>query len=134
LEVCELRKAGLKITGPRLKILHILEHSKLSHMTAEDIHRVLVDQGDYIGLATIYRVLTQFEVSGLVIRHNFDGSQSVFELNIGEHHDHMICTETGKIIEFTNNEIEIIQKKIAKEHNYELIDHTLVLYVKPNKP
>ena len=127
----ELRKAGLKVTLPRLKILEILEGDKTRHLTAEDIYRELLEAGEDIGLATVYRVLTQFESAGLVTRHNFEGGSSVFELDEGEHHDHMVCVETGEVIEFVNDEIERLQHEIAKEHGFELMDHSLVLYVKP---
>lgn len=127
----EIRKAGLKVTLPRVKILQILETSKQRHLSAEDVYKVLLDAGDDVGLATVYRVLTQFESAGLVERHNFDGGHSVFELDRGEHHDHMVCIETGKVIEFHNEEIEELQKQIAKKHGYELTEHSLVLYVKP---
>jgi Fur family ferric uptake transcriptional regulator len=127
----ELRKAGLKITLPRLKILEILEDKKQLHLSAEDIYKELLDSGEDIGLATVYRVLTQFEAAGLINRHNFEGGHSVFEINEGEHHDHMVCVETGDVVEFVNEEIERLQREIARKHNYELIDHNLVLYVKP---
>ncbi len=126
----ELRKAGLKVTMPRLKILEILEKSKLRHLSAEDMYKELLDAGEDIGLATVYRVLTQFESAGLVTRHNFEGGHSVFELDDGEHHDHMVCVDTGDVIEFTNDEIERLQHEIAEEFGYEIIDHNLVLYVK----
>jgi Fur family ferric uptake transcriptional regulator len=129
----ELRKAGLKVTLPRLKILEILESSEQRHLSAEDIYKELLDTGEDIGLATVYRVLTQFESAGLVTRHNFEGGHSVFEVDEGEHHDHMVCVETGDVVEFMNAEIERLQQEIAKSHNYELIDHSLVLYVKPLK-
>jgi Fur family ferric uptake transcriptional regulator len=127
----ELRKAGLKITLPRLKILEILEDKKELHLSAEDIYKQLLGTGEDIGLATVYRVLTQFEAAGLISRHNFEGGHSVFEINEGGHHDHMVCVETGDVIEFVNEEIERLQREIARKHNYELIDHNLVLYVKP---
>jgi Fur family ferric uptake transcriptional regulator len=126
----ELRKAGLKITLPRLKILEILESASNRHLSAEDIYKDLLDSGEEIGLATVYRVLTQFEAAGLVTRHNFEGGHSVFELDDGEHHDHMVCVETGEVIEFTSDEIERLQGEIAEQHGFELIDHSLVLYVK----
>ena len=129
----ELRKVGLKVTLPRLKILEILENNVQRHLSAEDIYKKLLESGDDIGLATVYRVLTQFEVASLVTRHNFEGGHSVFELDQGEHHDHMVCVETGDVIEFVNDEIEVLQREIAKKHNYQLIDHSLVLYVKPIK-
>lgn len=129
----ELRKAGLKVTLPRLKILEILESSETRHLSAEDIYKELLDTGEDIGLATVYRVLTQFESAGLVSRHNFEGGHSVFEVDEGEHHDHMVCVETGDVVEFMNEEIERLQREIAEQHDYELIDHSLVLYVKPKK-
>lgn len=127
----ELRNAGLKVTLPRLKILEIFEKSKLRHLSAEDMYKELLDSGEDIGLATVYRVLTQFEAAGLVTRHNFEGGHSVFELDDGDHHDHMVCVETGDVIEFTNTEIERLQHEMAEEHGYDLLDHNLVLYVKP---
>jgi Fur family ferric uptake transcriptional regulator len=129
----ELRKAGLKVTLPRLKILEILESNGQRHMSAEDIYKELLETGEDIGLATVYRVLTQFESAGLVKRHNFEGGHSVFEIDEGEHHDHMVCVETGDVVEFMNDDIERLQREIAKKHNYELIDHNLVLYVRPIK-
>lgn len=129
----ELRKAGLKVTLPRVKILQILETSGQRHLSAEDVYKVLLEADEDVGLATVYRVLTQFEAAGLVERHNFDGGHSVFELDRGEHHDHMVCVETGKVIEFHNAEIERLQNLIAKENGYELVEHNLVLYVKPLK-
>lgn len=125
----ELRKAGLKVTLPRLKILEIFEKAELRHLSAEDLYRELLDSDEDIGLATVYRVLTQFEAAGLVTRHNFEGGHSVFELDDGEHHDHMVCVESGEVIEFSNEEIERLQGEIAEAHGYELIDHNLVLYV-----
>lgn len=126
----ELRKAGLKITLPRLKILEILENASNRHLSAEDIYKDLLDSGEEIGLATVYRVLTQFEAAGLVTRHNFEGGHSVFELDDGEHHDHMVCVETGEVIEFFSEDIERLQHEIAEEHGFELLDHSLVLYVR----
>ena len=129
----ELRKVGLKVTLPRLKILEILEQSSTRHLSAEDIYRDLVQTGEDIGLATVYRVLTQFEAAGLVTRHNFEGGHSVFELDEGHHHDHMVCVETGEVIEFINEDIERLQREIAAEHGYSIEDHSLVLYVRPKK-
>jgi len=126
----ELRRAGLKITLPRLKILEILEGAKLRHLSAEDIYKELLQSGEDIGLATVYRVLTQFEAAGLVTRHNFEGGHSVFELDDGDHHDHMVCVETGDVIEFVSEEIERLQHEIADKYGYDLLDHSLVLYVK----
>ena len=125
----ELRKAGLKITLPRLKILEILENASNRHLSAEDIYKDLLDSGEEIGLATVYRVLTQFEAAGLVTRHNFEGGHSVFELDDGEHHDHMVCIDTGEVVEFFSDDIERLQKEIADQHGFELLDHSLVLYV-----
>lgn len=127
----ELRKAGLKVTLPRVKILQILEAAEEPHMSAEDVYKALMEAGEDVGLATVYRVLTQFESAGLVERHNFDGGHSVFELDRGDHHDHMVCLKTGKVIEFVNDEIEKLQHAIAEEYGYDLIEHSLVLYVKP---
>jgi len=127
----ELRKAGLKVTLPRVKILQILENSDQRHLSAEDVYKALLDAGEDVGLATVYRVLTQFESAGLVERHNFDGGHSVFELDRGDHHDHMVCVETGKVIEFHSEKIERLQEQVAEEHGYEITGHSLVLYVKP---
>ena len=132
-ENVELRNAGLKVTLPRVKILQMLEASVDRHLSAEDVYKALLDSGEDVGLATVYRVLTQFESAGLVERHNFDGGHSVFELAKGDHHDHMVCVETGKVVEFTNEQIEELQLQIAQEHGYELVGHSLVLYVKPKK-
>lgn len=129
----ELKKAGLKATLPRIRILQIMEESNLKHMSAEDIYKTLLESNEEVGLATVYRVLTQFESAGLVIRHHFDTGHSVFELNRGGHHDHMICLKTGKVIEFENEEIERLQSEIAEKHGYVLEDHSLVLYVRPKK-
>jgi len=129
----ELRNAGLKVTLPRLKILEIFEKSTLRHLSAEDMYKELLDSGEDIGLATVYRVLTQFEAAGLVTRHNFEGGHSVFELDDGDHHDHMVCVETGEVIEFFNEDIESLQQDMAAKHGFEIIDHNLVLYVRPLK-
>lgn len=131
----ELRKAGLKVTLPRVKILQILENveGEAHHMSAEDVYRTLLDQGEDVGLATVYRVLTQFENAGLVVRHNFEGGHSVFELATEEHHDHMVCTDSGEVIEFFDEVIEKRQHEIAEAHGFELIDHSLVLYVRNKK-
>ena len=127
----ELRKAGLKITLPRLKILEILEGNRQRHKSAEDIYKELLNANEDIGLATVYRVLTQFESAGLVTRHNFEGGHSVFEIDDGKHHDHMVCLKTGKVIEFKNEEIERLQEEIAEHYGYKLEEHSLVLYVTP---
>lgn len=129
----ELRKVGLKVTLPRVKILQILENSIDRHLSAEDVYKALIEAGEDVGLATVYRVLTQFETAELVVRHNFDGGHSVFELDRGDHHDHMVNMVTGDVIEFTNEQIERLQYEIAEEHGFDLVDHSLVLYVRPKK-
>lgn len=128
----ELRKAGLKVTLPRVKILQLLEATDpdAQHLSAEDVYQALRDAGDDVGLATVYRVLTQFESAGLVTRHNFETGHSVFELAKGEHHDHMVCMDSGEVVEFVDPIIEQRQRELAEEHGFELIDHSLVLYVK----
>ena len=133
MESQDLRKAGLKVTHPRLRILEILENSEGRHMSAEDIYRMLIDSSEDIGLATVYRVLTQFEAAGLVMKHHFEGGQAVYELDRGGHHDHMVCVDTGKVIEFYSPEIERLQKEIAEQHGYAIEDHSLVLYVRPRR-
>ena len=147
----DLRNVGLKVTSPRLKILEVLETSVERHLSAEDIYRALLDNGHEFGLATVYRVLAQFEGAGLVSRvyrvlamwgsirlgaglvsrHNFEGGMSVFELADRSHHDHMVCLETGKVIEFVEEQIERLQAEIADRHGYTIEDHSLVLYVRP---
>ena len=128
----ELKKAGLKVTLPRLRILELLEEDK-AHLSAEDIYRKLIDAGEEVGLATVYRVLTQFEQAGICIRHNFEEGHAVYELTPSDHHDHMVSLDTGDVIEFTDDLIEERQKILATEHGYEIIDHSMVLYVKPIK-
>ncbi|MDW3094783.1 MAG: ferric iron uptake transcriptional regulator [Gammaproteobacteria bacterium] len=130
----DLRKAGLKVTLPRMKILEILEQSTQQHLSAEDIYRVLLDSDEEIGLATIYRVLTQFEGAGLVMRHHFEGGQAVFELDRGKHHDHLICIKCGKIVEFLNASIEEQQKKIAEDAGFKITDHSLIIYGECTSP
>lgn len=130
METQELRNAGLKVTHPRMSVLRLLEKCTDCHLTAEDIYRRLLDDGEDIGLATVYRVLTQFEGAGLVLKHNFEGGQAVYELDRGKHHDHMIDVDTGAVIEFSNDEIEALQHKIAEQHGYVIEDHSLVLYVR----
>ena len=133
MEETDLRNAGLKVTSPRLKVLNILETSEVRHMTAEAVYRALIDAGEELGLATVYRVLTQFEHAGLVARHNFEGGTAVFELADRTHHDHMVCLDTGKVIEFCDERIEQLQRDIADKHGYEIEDHSLVLYVRPKR-
>ena len=129
----ELKKAGLKVTLPRLRILELLDDGDKAHLSAEEIYRRLIDAGEEVGLATVYRVLTQFEQAGICIRHNFEEGHAVYELTPSDHHDHMVCLDTGDVIEFTDDIIEERQKKLAEERGYEIIDHSMVLYVKPIK-
>ena len=133
MESTELRRAGLKVTHPRMRILEILETHDGKHMTAEDIYRHLLTHEDDIGLATVYRVLTQFEGAGLVLKHNFEGGQAVYELDRGKHHDHMVDLDTGNVIEFTSEEIERLQREIAERYGYVIEEHSLVLYVRAKK-
>jgi Fur family ferric uptake transcriptional regulator len=133
----DLRKAGLKVTLPRLKILEILESSATRHLSAEDIYRSLLDSNEDIGLATVYRVLTQFEQAGLLMRHHFEGGKAVYELNEGTHHDHLVCLQCGRVEEFYDPDIEKRQHKIAKDRGFQIHDHSLHLYadcIKPHCP
>lgn len=126
----ELKKAGLKITNPRIKVLQLLEDNPTErrHLSADDIYKYFLSIDEEMSLATIYRVLTQFEQVGIVERHNFEGGHSVFELCADDHHDHMVCVETGKVIEFYDEVIEKRQKEIAAEHGWEITDHSLIIY------
>jgi len=124
----DLKKAGLKATLPRLKILSILEEAKVRHMTAEDVYKALLELGEEVGLATVYRVLTQFETAGLVIRHNFEGGRSVFEINQGGHHDHIVCVECGKVFEFYDPAIEERQRRVAEKLGFNIDSHSLYMY------
>ncbi len=128
MESSELRKAGLKVTLPRMKILEILETSETRHMSAEDVYKVLLEAQEEIGLATVYRVLTQFEAAGLVTRHHFEGGHSVFEMNEGHHHDHIVCNQCGKVVEFVEETIERCQEKVAKRAGFAIRDHSLIIY------
>ena len=129
----DLKKAGLKITLPRLKVLEVMEGADPHHMSAEDVYKSLLQQDESVGLATVYRVLTQFETAGIVERHNFDDGHSVYELADDKHHDHMVDVDSGAVTEFVNDRIEILQREIAEDHGYELVDHELVLYVRKKK-
>jgi Fur family ferric uptake transcriptional regulator len=129
----ELKKAGLKVTLPRLRILELLEDDEKNHLSAEEIYRRLLGAGEEVGLATVYRVLNQFEQAGICIRHNFEEGHAVYELTPSDHHDHMVCLETGDVIEFTDDIIEERQKKLAKKEGFEIVDHSMVLYVRPLK-
>jgi len=133
----DLKNIGLKATLPRLKILDLFEQSNKRHMTAEEIYRLLTDDGQDIGLATVYRVLTQFEQAGLLMRHHFDSDKAVFELKQGDHHDHLVCLQCGKVEEFVDAEIEKRQHRIAKERGFAINDHSLQIYadcIKENCP
>lgn len=124
----DLKNAGLKATTPRLKILNLFETSEVRHLTAEDIYKILITENEDIGLATVYRVLTQFEAAGLLVRHHFEGGKSVFELNQGRHHDHLVCLQCGKVEEFYDPDIEKRQEKIAKERGFVVRDHSMYLF------
>ncbi|MEB4591946.1 ferric iron uptake transcriptional regulator [Candidatus Thiothrix sp. Deng01] len=128
MEEQDIKRAGLKITQPRVKILDLLSHSSEHHLSAEDIYKSLLTNGEEIGLATVYRVLTQFEAAGLVNRHHFEGGQAVFELASEEHHDHMVCMRTGRVVEFYDEVIEQRQRELARKHNFRIKDHSLILY------
>ncbi len=132
-ENIELKKAGLKATLPRIRILEVLEQHKDDHLSAEDIYKELINAGEDVGLATVYRVLTQFESAGMIMRHNFEEGRAIYEIMPDDHHDHMVCLESGKVIEFHDEMIEKRQEEIAQAHGYELVDHSMVLYVKPKK-
>ena len=128
MESADIKKAGLKVTLPRVKILDIMESSSMRHLSAEDVYKQLLEDGEEVGLATVYRVLTQFETAGLVTRHHFEGGHSVFELNQGHHHDHIVCVKCGKIEEFVDETIEQRQKDIAAKAGFEITDHCLYIY------
>jgi Fur family ferric uptake transcriptional regulator len=124
----ELRSTGLKVTVPRLKVLELFQQSRERHMTAEDVYRKLLEEHADIGLATVYRVLTQFEQAGLLMRHHFEGNKAVYELNEGAHHDHLVCLQCGRVEEFYDAEIEKRQSKVARERGFQIHDHSLQLY------
>jgi len=128
MESADIKNAGLKVTLPRMKILELLESSADRHLKAEDIYKMLLDSGEEIALATVYRVLTQFETAGLVTRHHFDGGHAVFEIDDGEHHDHLVDIATGRVVEFYDEIIEQRQKEIASKYNFTISEHTMVLY------
>lgn len=134
MESQDLRNAGLKVTAPRLKMLELLEKTGDRHLTAEGIYRLLLEAGEEIGLATVYRALTQFETAGLVTRHHFEGGQAVFELERGPHHDHIVCIHCGRVEEFHDEVIEKRQRSIAEKLGFNLSDHTLTLYGECNAP
>jgi Fur family ferric uptake transcriptional regulator len=126
-----LHQVGLKATAARIRILQLLEQNPTGHLSAEDVYKLLLAAGQEIGLATVYRVLSQFEGAGLVIRHNFEEGRSVFERSSGDHHDHMVNIENGEVIEFVNDEIEKLQQAVADKHGYEIVSHNMVLFVRP---
>src|SRR5690554_209101 len=130
----QLKKAGLKVTSPRIKILDVLKKPENQHVSAEDVYRLLMELGDEVGLATVYRVLNQFEDAGIITRHHFEGGRSVFELTTKDHHDHLVCLTCGRVIEFEDNIIERQQLKIAEEHNLKLTNHSLYLYGECKEP
>lgn len=127
-ESSDLKQAGLKVTHPRVKILSILDDTKAKHLSAEDVYKMLIDQGEKISIATVYRVLMQFETAGLVKRHNFESGHSVYELDAGEHHDHLVCVRCGRVDEFYDEIIEKHQDNIAEKMGYEITDHSLYIY------
>ncbi len=126
--IAQLKGNGLKVTGPRLKILDLFESHADEHLSAEDVYRILLDDGIEVGVATIYRVLTQFEQAGILLRHHFETGKAVYELNKGEHHDHLVCVKCGDVTEFHNAEIERLQDKIAQDNGYRIVDHALYMY------
>ena len=128
-----LHDVGLKATAARIRVLQLLEQNPARHLSADEVYRLLIDSGEEIGLATVYRVLSQFEAAGLVTRHNFEEGRSVFERSSAAHHDHMVCIETGKVTEFYSKDIEELQQVIADQHGYELVEHRFVLYVQPKR-
>ena len=133
-ETKDLKNTGLKATLPRLKVLELFQNSLQRHMTAEDVFKILLNENADIGLATVYRVLTQFEQAGLLVRHHFESGKAVFELNEGSHHDHLVCLQCGKVEEFYDPEIEKRQVKIAKDRGFDIHDHSLYLYADCTKP
>ena len=134
MESLDLRKAGLKVTHPRMRILALMDEIRPRHMTAEDIYRHLLEQGDEIGLATVYRVLTQFEQAGILKRSNFESGKAVFELDEGSHHDHLVCLQCGRVEEFFDSAIEQRQQRVASEHGFDLQEHALALYGNCKRP
>ena len=132
--VHDLKTSGLKATGPRLRILKLFENSKVRHLSAEDVYRILIGEGLDVGLATVYRVLTQFEHAGILQRHHFESGKAVFELNQGTHHDHLVCLQCGRVEEFYDADIEKRQIRIARERGFEISEHALYLYADCTKP
>lgn len=128
MESPNLKRAGLKVTLPRVKILEILENAQSRHLSAEDIYKILIESGEDVGLATVYRVLTQFEEAKLVVRHHFSEGHSVFELDSGPHHDHLVCVRCGRVEEFIDDLIEQRQQQVAKHAGFSITDHSLTIY------
>ncbi len=128
-----LKDIGLKATGPRLKILNLFETCGLRHLSAEDVYRIMLEEKIDIGLATVYRVLTQFEQAGILTRHHFESERAVYELNHGHHHDHLVCMQCGRVVEFFEPEIEALQEKVAKQHGFKIQEHALYLYAECTK-
>ncbi len=126
-----LHKAGLKVTAARIRVLQLLEQSPARHLSAEEVYKSLLAAGEEVGLATVYRVLSQFEAAGLVTRHNFEEGRSVFERSSAHHHDHMVDIDSGDVVEFVNDDIEKLQQAVAEQHGYEIVSHNLVLFVRP---
>jgi Fur family ferric uptake transcriptional regulator len=124
----DLKNVGLKATLPRLKVLSLFESGEERHMSAEDVYKILLGSGDDVGLATVYRVLTQFEQAGLLVRHHFEGGRAVFELNQGGHHDHIVCLQCGRVEEFCDEKIEALQHKVAEERGFKINEHSLYIY------
>lgn len=124
----QIKSRGLKVTGPRLKILNLFENLPDEHMSADDVYRIVLEEKMDIGVATVYRVLTQFEEAGILTRHHFEGGKAVYELNRGDHHDHIVCLECGRVSEFFDKEIEALQERIAKQNGYRIVDHALYMY------
>ena len=124
----QIRKLGLKVTGPRLKILSLFEENPERHLSAEDVYRISLDENLNVGVATVYRVLAQFEEAGILVRHQFDKNKAVYELDRGEHHDHLVCVRCGKVTEFCDERIEKLQEAVAEQHGYEIEDHSLYMY------
>ena len=124
----DFKKTGLKATIPRLRVLNIFENNREKHLSAEEIYKIMINNGEDIGLATIYRVLTQFEQAGLLLKHHFESGKAVYELNEESHHDHIVCLQCGHVVEFVDSEIEKRQKTIAEDNGFTIIDHSLYLY------
>lgn len=124
----QIREHGLKVTGPRMKILHLFENHPQTHMTADDVYRIILEENMNVGVATVYRVLSQFEEAGILLRHHFESGKAVYELNRGNHHDHIVCLQCNKITEFVDEDIERIQERVAEKNGYQIVDHAMYIY------